>query len=42
MLFGTEVGLSQCHIVLDGDPHPPREWAILVEEGSAHCEVWAN
>jgi len=39
MLFGTEVGLGQCHIVLDGYPHPPREGAISVEEGSAHCDV---
>ena len=23
MLFGMEVGLGQCHIVLDGDLHPP-------------------
>jgi len=27
MPLGTEVGLGRGHIVLDGDPAPPRKWA---------------
>ena len=42
MPLGTEVGLSPCHVVLDGDPAPPKGAQPLPPSNFPRCLLWSN
>jgi len=42
MKLGTEVGLGPDHIVLDGDPALPPEWAQQPPTLFGPCLLWPN